>query len=399
MHGVTSGLAFLHNHNIVDCDLEAANVFIGDDGEGKYKVKLGDFGMARFDFEHFSVSILPSNNDVVMGTVAYTAPELLERGTKPSFQSDMYSLGMVMTEFSLPDRSTPWEGELANSALIYDYIRGRERPAVTEENLTGLSDDNARQWMRLLRACWDQDPSRRPSATDAHHAMMSICGPEPGNNYKTFEQLSDENPDTLFVPLSNHQGMAVELMDEVVSSFTSQNKSISEDLKNDLASNFQASDGSNSCVYLCTKIAHELLKCEEVSAHKIASLIQNVVEETIRSLPNRVNHLRKVSDYADVYNALQIMNQHAIINMQYTTTEILVKQSSDNLEDKQRHLKSALKSLEKSKNAEGKAFAVYTCNPYAILVGVVRSTFIIIDTHKVHEEVGGKDSGLWCSLI
>ena len=120
----------------------------------------------------------------------------------------MYSLGMVMTEFSLPDRSTPWEGELANSALIYDYIRRRERPAVTEENLTGLSDDNDRQWMRLLRACWDQDPSRRPSATDAHHAMMSICGPEPGNNYKTFEQLSDENPDTLFVPLSNHQGMA-----------------------------------------------------------------------------------------------------------------------------------------------------------------------------------------------
>ena len=299
-----------------------------------------------------------------------------------------------MTEFSLPDRSTPWEGELANSALIYDYIRRRERPAVTEENLTGLSDDNARQWMRLLRACWDQDPSRRPSATDAHHVMMSICGPEPGNNYKTFEQLSDENPDTLFVPLSNHQGMAVELMDEVVSSFTSQNKSISEDLKNDLASNFQESDGSNSCVYLCTKIAHELLKCEEVSAHKIASLIQNVAEETIRSLPNRVNHLRKVSDYADVYDALQIMNQHAIINTQYTTTEILVKQSSDNLEDKQRHLKSALKSLEKSKNAEGKAFAVYTCNPYAILVGVVRSTFIIIDTHEVHEEVGGKDSGL-----
>lgn len=394
MHGVTSGLAFLHNHNIVHCDLKAANVFIGDDGEGKYKVKLGDFGMARFDFEQFSVSMLPSNNDVVVGTAAYTAPELLERGKKPSFQSDMYSLGMVMTEFSLPDRSTSWEGELANSALIYDYIRRGERPAVKEEDLTGLSDDTARQWMRLLCSCWDQDPSKRPSATDAHHAMMSICVPEPGDNYKTFEQWSQENPDSLFISLSNHQGMALELMDEVVSSFTAQNKSISQDLKNDLASNFQASDGSNSCVYLCTKIADELLKCEDVCAQKIASLIQNVAEETIRSLPKHVNHLRKVSDYADVYDALQIMNQHAIINTHYTTTEILAKQSSDNLEDKQRHLKSALQSLEKSKNAKGKAFAVYTCNPYAILVGVVRSTFIIIDTHKVQEEVGGKDSGL-----
>ena len=179
-------------------------------------------------------------------------------------------------------------------------------------------------------------------------------------------------------------------MDELVSSFTSQNKSISEDLKNDLASNFQASDGSNSCIYLCTKIADELLKCEDFSAQKITS----VAEETIRSLPKCDNHLRNVSDYADVYNALHMMNQHAIINTQYSTIEILAKQSSDILADKQRHLKSALESLEKSTNAEGKAFAVYTCNPLAVLVGVVRSTFTIIDTHKVHEEVGGRESGL-----
>lgn len=88
------------------------------------------------------------------------------------------------------------------------------------------------------------------------------------------------------------------------------------------------------------------------------------------------------------------MNQHTIINTPYSTTEILANQSLDNLVDKQRHLKSALKSLEKSKNVERKAFAVYTCNPLAVLVGVIRLTFIIIDTHKVHEEVGGRETGL-----
>ena len=125
MNGVTSGLAFLHDNNIVHCDLKAANIFIGDGKEGNYLVKLGDFGTARFDFEQFSVSVLPSrtsNKDAVMGTAAYTAPELLERGVKPAIQSDMYSLGMVMTEFSLPEHSTPWEGELANSSVIYDYV-------------------------------------------------------------------------------------------------------------------------------------------------------------------------------------------------------------------------------------------------------------------------------------
>ena len=115
-----------------------------------------------------------------------------------------------MTEFSLPDRSTPWEGELVNSTLIYDYIRRGERPTVKEENLTELSDDNATLWMRLLSACWDQDPSKRPSATDMCCAMMSFCVLETaGDDYKTFEQWHDENPDAQFVSLGNHQGVAL----------------------------------------------------------------------------------------------------------------------------------------------------------------------------------------------
>ena len=40
-------------------------------------------------------------------------------------------------------------------------------------------------------------------------------------------------------PRGNHQGMALELMDEVVSSFTSQNKSISQDLKMTLQVTFK----------------------------------------------------------------------------------------------------------------------------------------------------------------
>lgn len=111
-------------------------------------------------------------------------------------------------------------------------------------------------------------------------------------------------------------------------------------------------------------------------------------------MPKRVNPLRHVSDFADCYDALKIMNQHGIINAQYITKELMEKQSSDNLEDKQKHLKSSLKSLQRSTNAEGKVFAVYTCHPYAILVGAVSSNVVIIDTHKVPLEVGGEEAGL-----
>ena len=97
----------------------------------------------------------------------------------------------------------------------------------------------------------------------------------------------------------------------------------------------QATDGSNACVYLCTKIADKLLKSEDVFTKNMGSFIQNVAEETIRSLPESVNPLRKVSDLADVYDAVQIMKQHAIINTQYTIKELIEEQSSTNLQEKQ----------------------------------------------------------------
>ena len=60
MRGVASGLSYLHENRIVHCDLKAANVFIGDNGQDSYLVKLGDFGTALFDFAQFSVSVMPS---------------------------------------------------------------------------------------------------------------------------------------------------------------------------------------------------------------------------------------------------------------------------------------------------------------------------------------------------
>ena len=397
MLGVTSGISFLHENNVIHCDLKAGNIFIGGNEEGKWVVKLGDFGGARYDFEQFSVSVMPSatNKDsAVMCTAAYTAPELLERGTKPSFQSDMYSLAMVMTEFSLPNRSTPWKGEVANSAIIYDYIRRGERPTVTKENLEGLNADTASRWITLLHACWDQDPSKRPTSTEARDTISSLCTLECQDSYKKFHQWSTENPLASLIPLSTHQGMAVEVVDEVVSSFAYQNRVISEDLRRDLTGNFLSNDGSNACVYLCTKIADELFKTSDIFQQDNVSIIKKVTEETISSLPKLINPLRKISEYTDAEAALKIMNENKIIVSKYTTKELLQKQSAESLSEKQGQLKSALISLQQSTNAEGKAFAIYTCSPFAILVGVLYSAFIIIDTHKVLDDVGGKQSGL-----
>ena len=115
-----------------------------------------------------SISDIPSatnTGNLGMCTAAYTAPELhvLERNARPSIESNIDSLGMVMAEFSLPNRLTPWEGEALNSTIIYDFVLRGQRPTISEKDLSGSSTDCSRQWTRLLQACWDQNPSERPS--------------------------------------------------------------------------------------------------------------------------------------------------------------------------------------------------------------------------------------------
>lgn len=393
---VCCGLDFLHNNGIIHCDLKAGNIFIGENGNGGYVAKLGDFGTARFDFEQFSVSVLPSTADdqSLMCTAAYTAPELLARGSKPSRKSDIYSLGMIMAEFSLPNRSTPWEGEVINSSMIYDFVSKGERPTITEEDLLGLDSNVARQWKQLICDCWAQDASIRPTSNQVLAKMSTLYDSAGDESYKSLKRWRQENSDVSFISLSTHQGMAVETADEVVGSFVSENKVPDPELQHDLSLNVRANDGSNACVYLCTKIVDDLLKLSNDSFNDTAPVIKEVSERVITSLPKLINPARSVGKFADVQDALRLMQSERIITTDYDLEELLKQQTSTNLKEKEAYLKSAFFSLAKSVNEEGKAFAIYTCFPLSFLTGVYRNGFIIVDTHKVSKEVGGDQTGL-----
>ena len=80
--------------------------------------------------------------------------------------------------------------------------------------------------------------------------------------------------------------------------------------------------------------------------------------------------------YADTETALKIMNENKIIASKYATKELPQKQSAESLSEKLGQLKSTLISLQQSTNAEGKAFAIYSCDSCAILVSVLHSAFI-----------------------
>ena len=91
--GLCEAIAHIHEHGILHRDLKPENVIICEDG----KLKLIDFGVAAVD--EASVGTI---DGVVFGTPAYTAPEVLNRGSvSASRASDIYSLGLILGELML----------------------------------------------------------------------------------------------------------------------------------------------------------------------------------------------------------------------------------------------------------------------------------------------------------
>jgi serine/threonine-protein kinase len=86
MEPVLAALAAAHQAGLVHRDIKPENVLIADDG----RVKVADFGLAR------AVSAATSTGQLI-GTVAYLAPEQVERGVADQ-RTDVYSAGILLYE-------------------------------------------------------------------------------------------------------------------------------------------------------------------------------------------------------------------------------------------------------------------------------------------------------------
>ena len=76
----------MHEKEVLHNDLKPDNIFVLSDGN----IKICDFGIATHAFERESKDL--------HGTIKYLAPEVLQ-SRKYSYQSDIYSLGVVLYEF------------------------------------------------------------------------------------------------------------------------------------------------------------------------------------------------------------------------------------------------------------------------------------------------------------
>ncbi|KAG2121407.1 kinase-like domain-containing protein [Suillus cothurnatus] len=170
LHGIASGLDYLHKLCVVHGDITSSNVLI-DVKDGEYKACLTDFGLSTVLGES-SDDTTNEDSKIQHGAIRWTAPELLIPDDHPAelkltTKHDMYSFGRVM--FHVLSLVIPWHD--IDDYTIFQKILRREdisRPEISE----ATSDVTDARWNYIVQ-CWSVDPSARPSASMALDFMKS----------------------------------------------------------------------------------------------------------------------------------------------------------------------------------------------------------------------------------
>jgi serine/threonine protein kinase len=146
LQDIISGLAKIHDVNIIHRDLHSGNILV----DSQYSAKICDLGTSKSATEN------DDNNDEednVYGIIPYVAPEVLQE-KKYTKASDIYSSGMIMWELMVGRR--PFWDRNHNRELMIEICDGLRPPIIT----------NAPEgYIDLMKECWHSDPEKKTTSS------------------------------------------------------------------------------------------------------------------------------------------------------------------------------------------------------------------------------------------
>jgi len=161
--GILRGMIYLHSQNVIHCDLKTLNILM----DKHNTPKLCDFGLSRVKVHSKSVT------GMIKGTVRWMAPELFS-GKPHSFATDIFALGIVLWEICANGNQIPYETFVDDTIVIVNVREGYrdEIPKETPDTLRST-----------ITACWHQDPSSRPKASELIQ--------QPSSTVKSYDVVTD----------------------------------------------------------------------------------------------------------------------------------------------------------------------------------------------------------------
>ncbi len=150
---VVAAVSAFHQMHVIHRDISPNNVLIRYDSDGKTRIKLIDFGLARLRHERDD-----SEGVDVIGTPLYMAPEQAQ-AQGSSTQSDVYSLGAVLYEMISGKPVIPLKRPSSHACV--EYLRSpKPLPAIPMKSL--VTEPPPPGLIKLIDQCLSRKITDRP---------------------------------------------------------------------------------------------------------------------------------------------------------------------------------------------------------------------------------------------
>ncbi|XP_062614346.1 serine/threonine-protein kinase MARK2-like isoform X2 [Saccostrea cucullata] len=148
---LSSAVQHIHNAGIVHRDLKCENILLGENNE----LKITDFGFSR------NCNGRKTMLETSCGSYAYTAPEVIKKGSYDGFHSDVWSLGIIL--FAMVNGRLPF-----NDSQLQEMEEEMKMQRLRFER--NISFD----CMSLIRRLLRYSPRCRPSIREVHEDSWLI---------------------------------------------------------------------------------------------------------------------------------------------------------------------------------------------------------------------------------
>lgn len=176
---IADALGAAHETGIVHRDVKPANIMLVRQPDGRARVKVLDFGLAKITGPLGGRLAHPQDHLTVpgeaVGTVSYMSPEQA-RGDELDGRSDLFSLGTVLYEMAT--RRTPFQG--STTPLLFVKLLNEDPEPIRDWN-----EDVPRALEKVIFKLLEKEPGRRyQSAADAAAALHSFAGKSSGSRWR-----------------------------------------------------------------------------------------------------------------------------------------------------------------------------------------------------------------------
>jgi eukaryotic-like serine/threonine-protein kinase len=151
---IAGALAEAHASHLIHRDIKPANVLLCERGGAPGVAKVVDFGLVKFDRPESPTNPALSTVNAIMGTPLYLSPEAIAQPALIDARSDLYSLGAV-AYFLLT-------GEHVFDAPTVVEVCGHHLHTPPTPPSERLRRPLPADLERLILACLEKDPARRP---------------------------------------------------------------------------------------------------------------------------------------------------------------------------------------------------------------------------------------------